>query len=662
MKKYSVIIHSILLLPLLVVSSCVKETPSQSDGIKALTMNLNVSGDFSSSDVRALSNENGDDAYNENKIVSVDVFFFQGNTLKWKVANSDIIYDASSKQATLPIPDSKRGLFNGTTSYDIYVLANGTADLSSINEGANNLTALKNMIFQTLDFTTKGGSDAQTSFVMDGVLKNQQINLNTPSIGSVHLKRAAAKIRFRLSGVNIPGFTQQGEAVAALIHFSDKSALMDGGDIPTLVESDWKTTPTRVLSKSGSFGEKTTESPFYAYSNDWNTDPTRATYIKFLIPLKDNVTGSVDKYSYKVPVLPRKLTGDMLQYKNRIDRNFLYDVEVNLVNILGSLEEEPVEVEGNYTIKDWSTQAVVAEIKKSEYLVVSEYNVVMPNITNRVLRFNSSLADVKLVDGSVEASYTYVEYTTGQYKTVYIESNKPEFPTISVTPNVASGEISISSPIPQNYIPKDIKFKVTNGPLTEEIVVRQLPPTYFSVQLGTGSKDNPSGEYDIAYPNHYMYGITSLAPDGSTVWGFPPLDSSGCTENTVEVSKMTSPRFMLASQLGVIGLKIYEDARRVCQEYWEEYKTDWGITVRYDDWRLPTKAELKYLDDIQHNPNNPLGIVMRGDYYWGVNAVKPSGDLSYEWGGAYQLKPHSGQTKKGNQWKAYVRCVRDVKE
>ena len=60
-------------------------------------------------------------------------------------------------------------------------------------------------------------------------------------------------------------------------------------------------------------------------------------------------------------------------------------------------------------------------------------------------------------------------------------------PSVTVHPNVDAGNITINSAIPVNFIPNDIEFQITNGPLTVTVTVRQLPATYYTVTKGVES-------------------------------------------------------------------------------------------------------------------------------------------------------------------------------
>lgn len=635
------------ILLLLVAASCDVENNISGEDLGENALKINLSFTPNESNTRATEVGDYDGNFNEDVISSLDIFVYNGSTLKWKIGSSNLTYDSGAKQATIPINQDKRSLFiSNSTEYDVYVVANNTADLSTISEEDDNLDELKNLVFQSLEFGAKGGLEAQSNFVMDGNF-SKIINLNDPILGTVDMKRAASKIRFRLSGVNVPGYTQDGTPQVRLIHYTDKSALLDGG-VFTPANNDWKDVQARNLLSNAPGtvgGGKTTAAPLYAYANNWQTDNSKETYLELIVPLRDDENGITKPYRYKVPVTPKGLTGEDAQYMNRLDRNFLYDVSA-VVKVLGSIDEPPVEIDGNYIIKDWSTRKILVDIKASHYLVVSEHRVVMPNFNSYTITFNSSIPNVTLVPNSLKASYTYVNVATGNPITENITSG-PQMPSVTVQSNTSAGTITITSAIPVNFIPKDIEFKITNGQLTETIIVEQLPQTYYTVEKGV--KSNLRNQLESAHTNPYMYTITTLAPSGDLIWGFPPLNSNGDTENSATTANMISPRFMMASQFGATTTMNYNNGVTNCRNYWEETVIG-GQTIRYDDWRLPTEAEIKYIDDLQHNINNPQGVVMRGNYYWDA----------YSTNGAYKMK--NPVTTSASSTSAHVRCIRDIKD
>lgn len=649
-----------MIILLLGIPSCMDEECADCmpiDNDLTIKLSFTKSG-IQDAQTRAPAEEFGDadGSFNEEKIETLDVFFYQGGTLKWKVSSSNLTYNQSTNIAILPIPVNKEMLFrdNTTISYDVYVVANNTADLSSITEGSNNLQALKDVVFDTPDFAIKGGETPQVKFVMDGSI-SKVISNNSPIIGIVNMKRAASKIRLRVVEVTIPDYELcddyiENEIKARLVHFSTKSALMDGGAIPILANNEWKNTTAKVVATTvpaALGGGMTTATPFYAYPNNWQDDVDKETYIELYVPMMHDGATEVINYKYLIPITPQNLAGEDAQYMNRLDRNFIYDIAVT-IRILGSIEEPPVVIEGNYIIKDWSTQEVLVDIKGAHYFVVSERDVVMPNTNSYSLTFNSSVANVTLVPNSLKATYTYVPAGSGTPTPVNVATN--QMPTVTVQPNVAAGAITINSPIPVNYIPKDIEFKVTNGSFTETVTVRQLPPTYFTTTKGVKSSMRTSLAPD-GLTNPYMYAITTLAPGGDIIWGFPPTDSQRQTLNNEEVSKMVSPKFEMASQFGASTVKNYTNAQAQCRDYWEDPENG----PRKTGWRLPTAAEIHFIDNLQQVA--PSGGVMTGKYYWSnlsSAAYRMGVNLNYP-----QTVTYEGTS---NSTSAHTRCIRDIKD
>lgn len=663
---YNIATTTVIILCLSLIHSCTEDRSIDYDD--ASTDNITFQLSLNNKSLTKVQEEpgNNDGDFNEQKIKTLDVFFYQGNTLKWKVAAANLTFDEHLNKVIIPIKEEKKGLFknNTTITYDIIVVANNTAELSAIAEEGDNLQALKDLLFDTPNFIEKGGSEPQEKFVMDGKI-SKIVNLNDPALGVIHLKRIASKIRLRVLDIDIPGYVLDGQPKARLVHFTNKSTLLADGATFTLTNDDWRSTKYKPLSTDSPVnvgGGRTTAAPFYAYSNNWQTEKEQETYIQMHVPLKgsNNVTNT---YSYRLPITPKDLVGEQAKYMNRLDRNFLYDVSVS-IHVLGSVEEPPVEVIGSYLIKDWTTQEVLIHVKAAHYLVVSERDVVMPNVESYTLTFNSSVADVVLVPNSLKATYTYVPAGGSEPTTVNVEPS--QMPTVRVEPNTASGAITIQSPIPVNYIPKDIEFKITNGELTETVTISQLPVTYFTVTKGVrsympgeGTRNRlPSGN-----TNPYMYMVTSMAPDGDIIWGFPPTDTNGNTVNNEEVSKMVSPKFEMASQFGASLPKTYSSAQTQCRGYTETAEDG---TVK-GGWRLPTAAEIHYIDVLQQTA--PTRYVMEGNYYWSNWSRFPTIRNNRTVYGAYKMgenlpykNPSQNYGSSATYSSAHTRCIRDIKD
>lgn len=156
------------------------------------------------------------------------------------------------------------------------------------------------------------------------------------------------------------------------------------------------------------------------------------------------------------------------------------------------------------------------------------------------------------------------------------------------------------------------------------------------------------------YTNARMYHVHITAASGKYRVGYPLLDEKGYTANTKENAMLVSPSFMIASQLGNMNAGgDLEIANYHCKNYVEvtnvvfkdnESKPNYTDQKVYDDWRLPTEAELKIIAEFQVKDNSAVDIVLVSKKYWGINGGE--GEITVSENG------DSGTR---------VRCVRDVK-
>lgn len=136
--------------------------------------------------------------------------------------------------------------------------------------------------------------------------------------------------------------------------------------------------------------------------------------------------------------------------------------------------------------------------------------------------------------------------------------------------------------------------------------------------------------------NHRMYHVTITATSGEYTLGRPRI-TDGKTDPGEDNAVLVSPSFMLASQLGAaLAAGSVEEAASHCEQYVEVAQDG---TV-YDDWRLPTRAEVEIIYKYQ-DVSDVMDNVLSGDRYWSAS------DLV--------TKPGITQTDD----KA-IRCIRDA--
>jgi hypothetical protein len=152
--------------------------------------------------------------------------------------------------------------------------------------------------------------------------------------------------------------------------------------------------------------------------------------------------------------------------------------------------------------------------------------------------------------------------------------------------------------------------------------------------------------------------------------GRPALDEHGYTASDEENSKLVSPSFVIASRLGAVlstysNLSSMSNEKKLivfadhCKNYVEvddvnDDKKD--PVVVYDNWRLPTEAELKIIMDIQGTSGqnaDAIDYLLNGGYYMSAS------------GPVFNHKNNDGTTELKDPMKATgvaIRCVRDAYE
>lgn len=162
------------------------------------------------------------------------------------------------------------------------------------------------------------------------------------------------------------------------------------------------------------------------------------------------------------------------------------------------------------------------------------------------------------------------------------------------------------------------------------------------------------------FNNPRMYHVHITATSNEYIIAKPKLDAEGFTAATAENSRLVSPSFLIASQLGATetgggfgfggssgGVSI-DKAKRHCEQYIEV--TD-GKT--YKDWRLPTKAEIVIIQQHQHT-SPAMAEVLNGSHYY--CAYNPEYESASDPNWKYTVR------NIGTSGSTHVRCVHDAYE
>ena len=170
--------------------------------------------------------------------------------------------------------------------------------------------------------------------------------------------------------------------------------------------------------------------------------------------------------------------------------------------------------------------------------------------------------------------------------------------------------------------------------------------------------------------NHNVrnYHVRVMASSDEYTIGRPALDEYGYTAGDEENSKLVSPSFVIATRMGAVlstysGLSNMSNEKKLiafadhCKNYVEvddvnDDKKD--PTITYDNWRLPTEAELKIIMNIQGKSGqnaDAIDYLLNGAYYMSAS------------GPVYNPKNDDGTkelTDPMNATDVAIRCVRDA--
>lgn len=593
--------------------SCSEENHSDMYGDNNGSIVLKMKPNDPSLQTRAT--EPGDDLLNENKIENMYVFFFPQNATDNQQCIQYESFSGLSFQGTgifsknLATPKS---LFTAGVTYDIYTIVNLPANVTLPNPIT--LGGIKSL--RTLTPITSTG--LQTNFVMDGKVSTI-LNPTTPTpIVNVDmpLKRAVSKIRVKF--VLAPGSAVAGATVAqvSLKHFAKSGSLLNNNPY-TLTASDYDNSSYVTATPTTTF-------TFYCYENNWSTTSANETYLMVNLPY----TSTASNY-YRIPI--NKYANNV--ETGRIERNMIYDVIAYIDNKGSDSEGGTVAINSNCIITDWTTKNIVLKTISQHYLGISEYNIIMPNISTFTLNY---VSDLPVSVTNITA--TCIQYsTTGTPSTVTYTSGQSQFPTFTV--NSATSTITINSAIPINYVPKNITFTVTNNQgLSLSATIVQYPARYITARLSTG---NIKPEWNTGGTNLNLFTVNTLVPssNGSYTLG-DPTNGFVKTDSTANGNKMVSPRFIIASQYGIYLRVNYPTAQNRCLLYGED--------IYRSGWRMPTKAEIELINNIQDDTNSAVKALLTGSAYWSAYKYDYYDFVNNSW---------TNDTSTGT---AFIRCVYDL--
>ena len=640
---------------LLMVSGCIAERPVACPDDDASSAQLSLR--LAVQEIRSLrATEAGDDALNENKIERLQILFYKGGTLYWSVSPAP----ATDGNYSIPIPEAQQQGFDGNSTYNVYVVTN-----MAFTAPEQESELAKIVVSESV------AKLPNAKFVMQGQT-SKKINLGTPEgkqLGTVKLRRVASKLRITPT-VQVTGYELGGEIQVKFV-----GAVSQGYLTAEEVAAGANSIAYAYRATSNKEPQH-----FYSYYNKWSSND-EAPYYLLTVPLKKAGATTVADYYYRVALTPAE---------PHFTANKLYDLKLGIHKLGSTTPEEPVSITGTLSILPWTLCDDQYDLPAANYLEVSEREAHIYNVETHIISYESSKKPVNVQ--IIEVSFSYVNGATGQAITEAIPTSSDQYPTITVEGN----QIQIESRIPINNVPKKIRIKVSNGiaGLDKEVTVYQYPSLFVVNTIGVKSSIRPDGTLARDLNNKAIYRITVQNPPEGQILGFPPREmtdfwpgywngsrwvltggtktSKLTTKRDAETAQMVSPSFELASQLGATERWPYleygwtqegprwnpswystnqigadeETALCDCALYTETRKVN-GKEVILDDWRLPTEAEIRLIDQLQNDPNSAVKSIMTGRYYW---SAKDNAAIKLKGG------------NEGSTSYAFTRCVRDVKE
>lgn len=653
--KYSVLLFVLLL------GACSSDdrldTATEDDGY-LMQITLDLEGNTGpQTRVENEQTEPGEDILNENRIETVNIVLFDTTTdekVAWIVPrNAMHIEDLPSsvqKKLLIRVPEGIATSLTGN-SYQMAVVANGP---SSDIEKVKKLSELRKIVVETeLNPGVK-----QVSFLMTNLKSTEKIEFTEGiayDLGSVELKRAASKVRIKVNSITADGYTVDGTPQVAFVHYPNKTALLPesgreltAGEYSGYMKTDYidlfplDTEPNHFW---------TTTLPFYSYENNWETDDGKETYLIVKVNFKaENSDIESVPYYYRISLNNLKGSTD----KEKLLRNHLYNINVNIEKLGKEDSQLPLDLKAYVSVEPWDViDDIQVQLEKASFLVVKENDIIMANVAEYKIEYLSSS---KVISNEIKATFKGYDKNG---KIVYGESSDVTVDIDSLSADKTY--LTIKSPIPINYVPLNIEIFLENEEgLTEVVKATQYPPRYITAENPESTIHYVGSEpLNPAQENYNMFTITTLVADGEDIMG-DPMNGGKKTGTDEKTNKIISPKFIIASQLGVTrltyldrdkhyswGQKNAESGETRCSKY---YEREYGPNRNYGgQWRLPTQAEIEYIQRLQRDTNSAVKSLLEGPAYWSARHY-----FYYNFTGEGKWSTNS----KNNE--AHVRCVYDV--
>jgi len=516
------LIYHILSIILLGAVSCAKEAlPDKPyiEGFEGIELEDNcIILKFGAAGLQTKASSSGDENYNENKLNTIDCFFYKtgetaGNAIFraiGRTVETDVSKDSTECYVKVYYNDDVADKLFGSTSggtCDVFVIAN-----TSLTYGSDtSLDAIRELLLE-YDFSQQ---DVQPSFAMSSVytaqvtlhttttvVDGQQVEVSTAA-SRVQLYRNAAKMQLYL---DIPSSLTEVDGSVWAPDTGDMSIRLKSGCKKTDVSSGYDVQPSDYISYSyrpvrataqtveGKENYTYTHIPFYSYPMGWSDLDSFASDYVFCIPWKmtadaagnpvDNAATQKRYYKISANVIEKEFAA------NHYYRTFVK------INSRGSEDLDKVETIGecSYIISDWlresstmgmGSESIHGDFIRYTYLVVDPQKISLNNETSYTFKFVSS-ADIKLSISKIwfnrytSGAAVPVVYTPGTASYTIGDLDPNEY---SVTYDYSQNTITFKHDLEGVYEERNIEITVTNNDGVSQVIqITQTPPIYLKLR------------------------------------------------------------------------------------------------------------------------------------------------------------------------------------
>lgn len=695
MKKHGLVYSMVVLLAWLLPACTADDDLAPAvKPAEGLTISLETPG------VLSRATEAGDDALNENIISQAQLLIFNSDGKRTADGYRSFEFTDGKTEAVIATGDWKNAeLFdNGAdATYDIYVVANAHGGSTSL-QNVETLDDLLSAVDKDADIWKLEGANIGTGtgtvgytgkrFAMSGVSSGFVPNkVEDEYTISVPMERLAAKVEVNITfskefkaKFKPTGFysSLRNYATRSLLRADKEESFTDRGIAGNRANDPMVAAPEK------DYEECTAKLVLYTYPTDWGGrcaagNICAAEHARKLYGAGGSATGIQ---------LLQDTGSSGRRGGSSAEPKYHYRVDVTIDRMGQPQLDVPVELTPKkYEVIQWTEVTIDVDNGDLNYLELLKEEIIMKNIDESLEQYFTSSSPVT---ASITEVYYYDKY--GAKRT--ISPNSYERYGISVEPAAGNfGNVTINSDVPTNNGIRYIKVTVTNEQgLSKEFTVKQYPLEYIVTVPGwysyrtdfdsnyehegnnrkvsngyfsskvyyEGDWWNDEGIYTYTWPryntsnnpslgtrqtgkhNNKMYFVRITKTSNEYVLSVPAMDKDGYTESSTENNQLVAPAFMIASQLGTVTNQSFNNAKEHCRQYAE--KSIAGQV--YEDWRLPTKAELEIIDKYQGVDGSVIDIVLGGKYYWAA-----SGKRVY-------IK--NGSNNPSSTDVAFIRCIRTV--